>query len=70
MLTTQTAATSAKATLVSWERNLDAALLNLQGSVAQGRAVLATMGIKLARKPKKKVVEAVKPVPAIIPVAA
>ena len=35
-------------------RELDAALLNLQAVVAQGRAVLATFGVKVASKRKKK----------------
>ena len=34
-------------------RELDSALLNLQAAVAQGRAVLAAFGVKLARKVKK-----------------
>ena len=65
----ETAAAQAKASLTSSQRDLDAALLNLQGAVAQGRAVLATLGIKLSRKVKKKS-EPVKPVATIVPQAA
>lgn len=44
----------AKDTLTTAMRELDSAILNLQGAVAQGRAVLATFGVKLTRKMKKK----------------
>lgn len=50
----ETAEAKAKATLRSSQRELDAALLNLQGAIAQGRAVLATLGIKVPRTVKKK----------------
>ncbi len=59
------------------ERELDSAILNLQGVVAQGRAVLATFGIKPARKVTKKKPEASvekpatsSPQPALVPTAA
>lgn len=65
----ETAAAQAKANFTSSQRDLDAALLNLQGAVAQGRAVLATLGVKVSRKIKKKA-EPVKPVTAIVPQAA
>lgn len=44
----------AKDALTTAMRELDSAILNLQGAVAQGRAVLATFGVKLTRKTKKK----------------
>lgn len=65
----ETAAAQAKAALTASQRNLDAALLNLQGAVAQGRAVLATLGVKLARRTRKKS-EPVKPIASIVPQAA
>lgn len=67
------ASVKAEATLVSAQRELDAAILNLQGVVAQGRAVLASLGVKFTRKTKKKKVEAKgaqEPQPSLIPVAA
>lgn len=63
------AATQAKASLTASQRDLDAAILNLQGAVAQGRAVLATLGVKVSRKIKKKS-EPVKPIATIVPTAA
>lgn len=65
----ETAAAQARASFTSSQRDLDAALLNLQGAVAQGRAVLATLGVKLSRKVKKKS-EPVKPIASIVPQAA
>lgn len=65
----ETAAAQAKAALTASQRNLDAALLNLQGAVAQGRAVLATLGVKLSRRIKKKS-EPVKAIASIVPQAA
>ena len=65
----ETAAAQARASYTSSQRDLDAALLNLQGAVAQGRAVLATLGVKLSRKVKKKS-EPVKPIASIVPQAA
>lgn len=63
----------AEATLVNAQRQLDAAILNLQSVVAQGRAVLASLGVKFIRKTKKKKVEAKstqEPQPSLVPVAA
>lgn len=59
-------------------RELDSSMLNLQAVVAQGRAVLATFGVKLTRKMKKKTTApaneatpaAVLPAPVVVPVAA
>lgn len=58
-------------------RELDAAILNLQAVVAQGRAVLATFGVKLTRKKKKTATPAAETVaapqpsaPVVMPVAA
>ncbi len=44
----------AETQLTTAMRELDSAILNLQAVVAQGRAVLATFGVKLTRKTKKK----------------
>jgi hypothetical protein len=52
--TAETAAQHAKAHLTTSMRELDSAILSLQSIVAQGRAVLATFGVKLTRKTKKK----------------
>jgi hypothetical protein len=68
LVAAETAHGRAKAALTAAQRDLDAALLNLQGAVAQGRAVLATVGVKLSRKSKKKTEP--KPVAPIMPVAA
>ena len=62
------ASQNAEAALVTAQRELDAAILNLQGSVAQGRAVLATMGVKLKRKVAKKKPLTLVP-PALVPAA-
>lgn len=50
----ETACIRAKSALITAQRELDSALLNLQSAVAQGRAVLAAFGVKLARKPAKR----------------
>lgn len=64
---------NAESALVTAQRELDAAILNLQGSVAQGRAVLATFGVRLKRKvAKKKTLTLVPPAvvpPALVPAA-
>lgn len=65
----ETAAAQAKTAFITSQRELDATILNLQGAVAQGRAVLATLGVKVSRKIKKKA-EPVKPVVAVVPEAA
>ena len=50
----ETAAQRAETQLITARRELDGAILNLQAAVAQGRAVLATFGVKHTRKTKKK----------------
>lgn len=64
----------ARATVEARQRDLDAAIFNLQSVVAQGRAVLASCGVKLARKKaKKKIEEKVEqpaPQPEQMPIAA
>ncbi len=62
------ASQNAESALVTAQRELDAAILNLQGSVAQGRAVLATMGVKIKRKVAKKKALTLVP-PALVPAA-
>lgn len=54
LATAETDAQRAETQLTTAMRELDSAILNLQGVVAQGRAVLATFGVKLTRKTKKK----------------
>lgn len=44
----------AETQLTTAMRELDSAILNLQAVVSQGRAALATLGVKLTRKNKKK----------------
>lgn len=52
--------------LITARRELDAAILNLQAVVAQGRAVLATLGVKVSRKKARKKA----PVATVVPIAA
>ncbi|MBM4784338.1 MAG: hypothetical protein GQE15_42265 [Archangiaceae bacterium] len=69
LTTAETVSAEAKARLTSSQRDLDAAVLSLQSAVAQGRAVLATLGVKLTLRIKKKA-ELTKSPASIVPQAA
>ncbi|MDP3237100.1 MAG: hypothetical protein Q8N26_30205 [Myxococcales bacterium] len=70
----EAASQKARATVTACQRDLDAAIFGLQSVVAQGRAVLASFGVKLTRKKAKKKVEAKveqpAPQPETMPIAA